>query len=195
MDKITHVQGKVIPLAMDDIDTDLIIPAQYLTSVSAEGYGDNVFRRLRDNDPDFAFNRPEFKEANILVAKDNFGCGSSREHAVWALRQAGIQVIIATSFADIFANNAAKNGLVLIEQPANIVTRFLAAAESGDYHLDIDVDAQTIKTPDGESLNFQLDPFNHYCFVNGLDELDYLLQHKTQIEVFKQQQKRYVMVD
>lgn len=194
MDKITHLHGLVIPVAMDDIDTDLIIPAQYLTSVSAEGYGENLFRRLRDNDPHFAFNRPEFKKASILVAKDNFGCGSSREHAVWALRQAGIHIIIANSFADIFSNNAAKNGLVLIEQPEAITARFLAAAEHGDYQLDVNIESQTITTPEGDRLSFQLNPFNHYCFVNGLDELDYLLQHKADIEAFKQQQKRFVTV-
>ena len=109
MDKII---GKTIPLAMNEVDTDLIIPAQYLTSIKKEGYGKNVFRRLKDSDPYFVFNQEKYQGANILVTKENFGCGSSREHAVWALKEAGIKAVIAISFADIFFNNAAKNGLV-----------------------------------------------------------------------------------
>src|SRR5271170_2456530 len=115
MKKIMQISSKTIPLAMNDVDTDLIIPAQYLTSVSRAGYGKNLFIRLRQSDPDFIFNNPVFTGANILISGENFGCGSSREHAVWALQEAGIQVVIAVSFGDIFFANSGKNGLLLIQ--------------------------------------------------------------------------------
>ena len=127
------IRSKVVPLPMKDIDTDLIIPAQYLTSISRAGYGQNLFRRLKDGDPNFPFNLPKYKGAEILVADENFGCGSSREHAVWALRDAGIKAVVCKSFADIFYNNSAKNGLVLVKLPADVVDSMLAAAAKDEY--------------------------------------------------------------
>jgi 3-isopropylmalate/(R)-2-methylmalate dehydratase small subunit len=183
--KITHILGKVIPLPMNDIDTDLIIPAQYLTSTRSSGYGENVFRRLKDSDVNFVFNQAKFSDANILVAQDNFGCGSSREHAVWALQGAGIQVIIAESFADIFESNSAKNGLVLIQQPKNIINKIINLSKAGDYCLDINIIDQNIIDKNNSQHNiysFKLEPFYQYCLVNGLDQLDYLLSHQEDIK-------------
>ena len=177
MKKITQISGKVIPLAMNDVDTDLIIPAQFLTSTSMSGYGENVFRRLRDNDPNFVFNQEKYSGANIIVTQDNFGCGSSREHAVWALLNAGVNAIIAESFADIFFNNAGKNGLILIKQPAHIIEKLIDLAD-GQYSLTIDITKQMLITAD-KQYPFEMDPFYQYCLVNGLDHLDYLLAHKA----------------
>ena len=117
MDKFTTLTARCVPLEINDVDTDLIIPAQYLTSISRDGYGENVFRRLRDENPDFPLNQDKFKDVQILLAAKNFGCGSSREHAVWALQGYGFRVVIAESFADIFFSNSAKNGLLLISLP------------------------------------------------------------------------------
>lgn len=189
MQKIDEIFGKVIPLAMNDVDTDLIIPAQYLTSVSKQGYGENLFRRLKQSSADFVFNKAEFKDASILVTQDNFGCGSSREHAVWALTQAGIKVVIAESFADIFFNNSAKNGLVLIQQPKDVIQKMLVQAESAEYHMTINLHEQSI-TANDEVWEFELDPFHRYCFLNGLDELDYVISYQSDIDEFIKQQKQ-----
>ncbi len=174
MNIIKKIQGQVIPLARNDVDTDLIIPAQYLTSISTKGYGKHLFQRLRESDENFVFNLPKYQKANILITQDNFGCGSSREHAVWALKESGIEVIIAVSFADIFANNSAKNGLVLIKQPEDKIRQWILSATEADLNLTVDVENKIIiegeiKTP------FELDTFHHHCFVNGLDELDYII--------------------
>jgi 3-isopropylmalate/(R)-2-methylmalate dehydratase small subunit len=189
MKKITRISGKTIPLAMNDVDTDLIIPAQYLTSITREGYGKNLFIRLRQGNPDFVFNQPQFAGANILITQENFGCGSSREHAVWSLQEAGIQAVIATSFADIFFGNSAKNGLLLITQPPEVINKFLDLAKSGNFILTIDVESQIITTNLGEALQFALDPFLQYCFIHGLDDMDYLLAHKEKIVAYKNQQR------
>ena len=185
MQKITDISGKTIPLAMNDVDTDLIIPAQYLTSVTQQGYGENLFRRLRDNDKNFVFNQPKFAGATVLIAQKNFGCGSSREHAVWALQQAGIQAIIAESFADIFFSNSAKNGLVLIAFPQDIIQKMINLSGEGDYYLTIDLVGQNVTTNDNEIFHFNMDPFQKHCFMNGLDQLDYLLSHGKEIDGYK----------
>ncbi|HVV68994.1 MAG TPA: 3-isopropylmalate dehydratase small subunit [Gammaproteobacteria bacterium] len=182
MEKITQISGKVIPLAMDNVDTDLIIPAQFLTGVTREGYGKNLFIRLRQSDPDFAFNQPQFAGASILVTKDNFGCGSSREHAVWALQEAGIRAVIAESFADIFRGNSAKNGLILLTQPKDVIAKMLQEAQQGNYELTIDIQPQKIRSNQDEEFAFDMDPFSKYCFMNGLDDLNYLLQHREEID-------------
>lgn len=189
MKNITEIQGKTIPLAMNDVDTDLIIPAQYLTSVSEHGYGENLFRRLKDNDADFVFNQEKYQGANILLAGNNFGCGSSREHAVWALRQAGVDAVIAPSFADIFTNNSGKNGLLLICLPEKTVDEMMIKSEAGDYDLTIDLNLQEITTSEQDKLQFELDPFVKHCFMQGLDELDYLLSYQAQIAAYKKAQE------
>jgi 3-isopropylmalate/(R)-2-methylmalate dehydratase small subunit len=188
MNKITQISGQAIPLAMNDVDTDLIIPAQFLTSVSMSGYGENVFRRLRDSDSNFVFNQDKYKDANILVTQDNFGCGSSREHAVWALLNAGIQAIIAESFADIFFTNAAKNSLVLIKQPAHIIQHMIIEAQSGHYTALIDIENKKI-TADNKQYPFEIDSFHQYCLINGLDHLDYLLSHQQDINTWSEKDR------
>jgi len=180
---IKQIQGLAIPMNMTDIDTDIIIPAQYLTSTSQSGYGQYAFARLKA-DTDFVLNQDKYKTAPILITGANFGCGSSREHAVWAIKELGIQAIIAPSFADIFANNAKKNGLVLIEQEQNIVDNWLQKAESDILNLVIDIENQTINDSE-QSLEFTLNPFFKHCLINGLDELDYLMSSIETIKKFK----------
>lgn len=186
MQAIKLISGLAMPLAKNDVDTDLIIPAQFLTQVSKQGYGEHCFQRLRENDPNFVMNLPQFAKANILISGDNFGCGSSREHAVWALQQAGIQAIIAQSFADIFANNSGKNALLLIEQPKEIIEVMLRNAADANYSLTIDVVNLKIETNRNEKFSFTMDSFQHYCLINGLDELDYLLAHQKEIKAFQE---------
>jgi len=185
MRKIEVIKGQTIPLDMNDVDTDLIIPAQYLTAVTKAGYGENLFRRLKENSSDFIFNQPAFKNANILITAKNFGCGSSREHAVWAIQEAGIEAIIAVSFADIFFNNSSKNGLVLISLPHEIIQNMLNQSKTGEYMLTIDIANQKIKSSLNEGFDFQYDPFKKHCLLHGLDDLDYLLSFKNKIENFK----------
>jgi 3-isopropylmalate/(R)-2-methylmalate dehydratase small subunit len=188
MKKITHITGKAIPLMMDDVDTDLIIPAQHLTSTARTGYGQYLFERLRVANPEFVFNQTQFAGANILITQHNFGCGSSREHAVWTLQEAGIQAVLAISFADIFFNNSAKNGLVLITLPEAIIHTMLEAAKSGNYELKIDIANQTVASAEG-SHHFDFDPFRKYCLLNGLDDLDYLLHHQAEIAAYQDKHK------
>lgn len=185
MQKLTHVLGKTIPLAIDNVDTDLIIPAQYLTAITRKGFGENLFRRLKEQDPDFSFNQAKFAGANILVTKRNFGCGSSREHAVWALQEAGIQCVIAASFADIFSGNSAKNGLLLIALPENSIKTMLENTMSGNYALNIDIENQKITDSFENTYTFEMNPFQKYCIMNGLDDLEYLLQHRDLIALHK----------
>lgn len=188
MKAISTITAQAIPLAMNDVDTDLIIPAQHLTSISTQGYGEYLFHRLRQQDPNFVFNQPQYAGSEILISQENFGCGSSREHAVWALQQAGIQCVIAVSFADIFRNNASKNGLLLITRPKAMIDEWIHRAQQKKIILSIDLNQQKIQTEDGQSYSFDIDPFVHHCLCNGLDELDYLLAAEDQIKRFKQQQ-------
>lgn len=189
MNKITQIKGKMIPLCMNDVDTDLIIPAQYLTAVSRKGYGQHLFKRLRENHPDFIFNQPKFKDANVLVTQSNFGCGSSREHAVWALQEAGIQVVIAISFADIFFSNSAKNGLLLIQMEEKKIQHLMKYASKENSSIEIDLEKQTIHFSEThESYDFSFDPFRKHCLLNGLDDLDYLLSHLSDIESYENRQ-------
>lgn len=190
MKPISEISAQVIPLSMSNVDTDLIIPAQYLTSISTQGYGEHLFIRLRQQDPNFVFNQPQYAGAQILMSQENFGCGSSREHAVWALQQAGIQCVIAVSFADIFYNNASKNGLLLITQPPAIINALLEQAKRQKLMLSIHLAQQKIQTTEGKSYSFEIDSFIHHCLCNGLDELDYLLAAEDKIKQFKQQQMR-----
>ena len=187
MKAITHIKGIAIPMNITDIDTDIIIPAQYLTSTSQTGYGEHAFARLRA-EKDFVLNQEKYKGAPVLLTGSNFGCGSSREHAVWAIKELGIDAIIAPSFADIFTNNAKKNGLLLIQQPQDVVDKLMQQATDSNLELTIDIEKQTINTDD-LSLEFTLNDFFKHCLINGLDELDYLISHKSKIKLFKNQQK------
>ena len=191
MERVTKFSGRVIPLPRRNVDTDLIIPAQYLTSVSRDGYGQNLFRRLRDADPEFVLNRPEFSGAQVLAAQDNFGCGSSREHAVWALQGAGIQAVIAPSFADIFSGNSAKNGLLLIRLPIETVEEILAGAKDGSYTVQIDLPEQIVTLPDGTAHSFPYDAFRKHCLMNGLDDIDYLLSEHEALRQYRRSQQNH----
>jgi 3-isopropylmalate/(R)-2-methylmalate dehydratase small subunit len=191
MEKLVSVESKIIPLNIRDIDTDMIIPANFLTSVDRQGYGENVFRRLRDNDPNFPVNLPQFQGSQIIVADDNFGCGSSREHAVWALQGWGIKAVISKSFADIFAGNSAKNGLLTIVLPEKSVDQLLELGKSGDCFVKVDLSQQLVFLPDGSTQKFEFDPFRRHCIMNGLDDFDYLLSHLSDIKKFKSSQVRF----
>ncbi len=191
MEKFKSITAKVMPLPMKDIDTDMIIPAQFLTSVSREGYGQNLFRRLRDKDPQFPLNQEKYKGAGIIVADSNFGCGSSREHAVWAIEGAGFHAIIAKSFADIFYNNSAKNGLILVTLPEKVVDNFLSLAKSGDLSLTVDLEQQKVITTDKQTFSFEYDPFRRHCVLNGLDDINYILSAQNEITKFRQSQSTH----
>lgn len=175
MQVFERLTGHAIPLDIDNVDTDMIIPAQFLTSVNREGYGEHLFKRLRDQDIHFIFNDLRYQNVEILLTKANFGCGSSREHAVWAILQAGIKVIIAESYSDIFYNNAAKNGLLTISLEPSVISELMKKIKSEMIPLIIDLAAQTITTP-STVYNFEYDPFRKDCFLKGQDDLDYLLE-------------------
>ncbi|MBX9692732.1 MAG: 3-isopropylmalate dehydratase small subunit, partial [Cyanobacteria bacterium] len=164
-----------------DVDTDQIIPAQFLTSVSRDGYGENLFRRLRDTDPQFPLDQPRYKGAQVLVTGSNFGCGSSREHAVWALTDAGIRVVVAESFADIFASNSAKNGLLLVTLPAEIVEKILQECSVRNVIAEVDLQTQLIRLSELGEYSFSYDPFCKHCLLEGLDDIDYLHSYAGEI--------------
>lgn len=186
MEKFNIHCGKVIPLPIKNVDTDMILPAQYMTSISKGGYGVNLFRRLRDQNPDFPLNQPKYQGGSILVADHNFACGSSREHAVWALLQAGIKVVISSNFADIFFNNSAKNGLLSLVLKQEDVDYLIGKAKSLDgYELTVDLPSQRVSDSEGFVASFEIDAFKKHCFIEGMDELDYLLNHMDEIEAYK----------
>jgi len=188
MNKFQSLTSKVIPLPKNDVDTDQIIPAQYLTSTSRDGYGQNLFRRLKDTEPDFPFNQERFNDAEILLTGYNFGCGSSREHAVWAIAGANIKVVIAESFADIFSNNSAKNGLLLVTLPKAVIERLLTRAEKDDLYVTVDLEKQVVSVKEGlttEKHSFEYDPFRKHCLLNGLDDINYILSHQSGIDEFR----------
>jgi 3-isopropylmalate/(R)-2-methylmalate dehydratase small subunit len=189
MQPFTTLTSKVIPLPIRDVDTDMIIPAQFLTSISREGFGPNLFRRLRDTDPNFALTQPQYKGAEVLVADSNFGCGSSREHAVWALQDAGFRVVISKSFADIFYNNSAKNGLLLVVIAEDIVDRLLKESAAQPVVVTVNLEAQTVTLPWGASTSFDFDPFRKHCLLNGLDDIEYMRSHRNEVEEFRKRQQ------
>ena len=195
MQKFTQLTSKAMPLNIKDIDTDMIIPADFLTSTSREGYGENVFRRLRDQDENFPMNLDKYSNAEVIVAGDNFGCGSSREHAVWALHGAGYKAIISSSFSDIFFNNSGKNGLVLVQLPEEVTQKLLKDAESNDLEITVDLENQKVVTPNGE-YSFDYDPFRKHCIVNGLDDIDYILSNQESVRTYEEnmEDKTFVSV-
>lgn len=186
MQQFTTLTSPTIPLNLDNVDTDMIIPAQHLKSVSKEGFGQHVFSALRTMYPDFILNQPAYNTGKILVSKANFGCGSSREHAVWAIQQYGVQAVVCSSFSDIFFNNAAKNGLLLIKLPEATVEKWInAALVDNTLAMTIDLQAQAIHFMD-ESHGFDYDIFRKHCLLNGLDDLDYLLSQEKEITAYEQ---------
>lgn len=181
------IRSRTVVLPVDNIDTDQIIPARFLKTISKEGLGDQLFydwRYLADGKPkpDFVLNQPESKLCRILVAGDNFGCGSSREHAPWALTQYGFQVVISTSFADIFRQNALKNGLLPVVAPREVHSELL----NGSADLTVDLESQTLTLDDGRQIGFPIDTFAKFCLLNGVDELGYMLAQEGAIRAFEE---------
>lgn len=188
MEKFKTLTSNVIPLPIVNVDTDMIIPAIYMTSTTRDGYAENVFRRLRDQDKKFPFNLKEYKDSNVIVSQDNFGCGSSREHAVWALAGWGIKVIIAPSFADIFASNSGKNGLVLISLPKAITEEILNLAKDSNFKLNVNLEEQKISY-NKVIHNFDYDSFSKHCIINGLDDIDYINSNQEKIDQYNEKRK------
>ncbi|WP_347485857.1 3-isopropylmalate dehydratase small subunit [Vandammella animalimorsus] len=201
MQKFTTHQGLVAPLDRENVDTDAIIPKQFLKSIKRTGFGPNLFDEWRYLDqpgqpgvpeserkpnPDFVLNQPRYQGATILLTRQNFGCGSSREHAPWALAQYGFRAIIAPSYADIFFNNSFKNGLLPIVQPASVVDRlFNEVYAFPGYTLTIDLERQCIVLPQGEELPFDILPFRKYCLLGGFDDIGLTLRHADKIRAFE----------
>ena len=191
MEPITRLAAHAAPIDRPNVDTDQITPARYLQKPRSAPFGDYLFRDLRfeadgSEKPDFALNRPVWREARIVVAEDNFGCGSSREHAVWALVDYGIRAVIAPSFGDIFASNAAKNGLLTVVLPAPVVKGMIAALKAGpELEIAIDLDGQTVSLPNGPVHRFEIDPYRKHLLLNGLDELGFTLGQIDTIEAFE----------
>ena len=181
MTKFEALQSKTVVLPIDNIDTDQIIPARYLKSISKEGLGEGLFCDWRVN-PDFPLNKPEAKGAQILVAGDNFGCGSSREHAPWALTQYGFRAVISTSFADIFRGNSLKNGLLPIIVAPDVHKELI---KSPGAVLKVDLAAETLTLPDGRAVKFPIDAFSKQCMLDGVDELGYMLQQEAAIAAYE----------
>ncbi len=200
MEKFTTLQALVVPLDRPNVDTDAIIPKQFLKSIRRSGFGPNLFDEWRyldhgepdqDNsgrplNPDFALNQPRYQGARILLGRENFGCGSSREHAVWALEDFGFRVVIAPSFADIFFNNCFKNGVLpIVLDAAKVDTLFKAVEATPGYQLKVDLVAQTVATPAGDSWSFEVDAFRKHCLLEGLDDIGLTLQHAEAIRAYE----------
>jgi 3-isopropylmalate/(R)-2-methylmalate dehydratase small subunit len=190
MDKFTLLNGLVAPLDRANVDTDQIIPKQYLSSIKRTGFGQGLFADWR-KDPGFVLNQPRYKGASILLGRKNFGCGSSREHAPWALMDFGFRCVIAPSFADIFHTNSFKNGLLPVELREDEVDRLFHECNAfPGFRLVVDLERQSVSTTNGQaSFHFEIDPFRKYCLVNGLDEIGLTLRHADKIRAFEAQRK------
>ncbi|MGL4604258.1 MAG: 3-isopropylmalate dehydratase small subunit [Iodobacter sp.] len=204
MKAFTQLNGLVCPLDRSNVDTDAIIPKQFLKSIKRSGFGPNLFDEWRyldhgepgmDNsqravNPDFVLNYPRYSGAEVLLARDNFGCGSSREHAPWAIDDYGFRVVIAPSFADIFFNNCYKNGLLPIVLDSAVVEQlFNESAATEGYRLNVDLASQTVTTPSGQVFSFDITGHRKHCLLNGLDEISLTLQHADAIKAFEVQRK------
>ena len=191
MEKFEKLTGIAAPMPLVNIDTDMIIPKVFLKSIQRTGFGKNLFDEMRYNRdgseiPDFVLNKPQYRNAEILVAGDNFGCGSSREHAPWAIADFGIKCVISTSFADIFFNNCFKNGILPIVLPQEQVDVLMKDAEKGaNARMEVDLEAQTITTSDGETFAFEVDAFRKHCLLNGLDDIGLTLEKKAAIDSYE----------
>ena len=205
MKAFTRLTGLVCPLDRANVDTDAIIPKQFLKSIQRSGFGPNLFdewryldhgepgmdNSIRPQNPDFVLNFPRYQGAQILLARENFGCGSSREHAPWALDDYGFRVVIAPSFADIFFNNCYKNGLLPIVLPAEVMDRLFAGCEAAEgYRLTVDLAAQTVTTPQGDSFGFDITEHRKHCLLNGLDEIGLTLRHAEEIRAFEDNRRQ-----
>jgi 3-isopropylmalate/(R)-2-methylmalate dehydratase small subunit len=195
MEKFTTLEGVAAPLKIINVDTDMVIPKQYLKTIKRTGLGKGLFSEQRYNDdgsenPDFILNKPAYRNAKILVAGDNFGCGSSREHAPWALLDFGIRCVISTSFGDIFYNNCFKNGVLPIRVSQEDLDKLFDDAERGaNATLSIDLASQEIRGPDGGTLKFEIDPFRKHCLLNGLDDIGLTMEKKASIDTYETKAK------
>ncbi|MGY9013937.1 MAG: 3-isopropylmalate dehydratase small subunit [Rhodospirillales bacterium] len=195
MDKFDHLTGVAAPLNMINVDTDMIIPKQFLKTIKRTGLGKSLFFEMRFKDDgseveDFVLNKPAYRESTIMVGGDNFGCGSSREHAPWALLDFGIKCVIAPNFADIFYNNCFKNGILPIKLPQEDVDKLMEDAERGaNATLTVDLEAQTIAGPDGGSISFEIDPFKKKCLLQGLDDVGLTMKKEDAISKFENDKK------
>ncbi len=193
MEKFQKLTGIAAPMPLVNIDTDMIIPKVFLKSIARTGFGKNLFDEMRYNRDgteiaDFVLNKPQYRNSEILVAGDNFGCGSSREHAPWAIADFGIKCVISTSFADIFFNNCFKNGILPIVLPQEQVDLLMADAEKGENaRMTVDLEAQEITTSDGEVIKFDVDPHRKHCLIEGLDDIGQTMQKAESIDTFEAQ--------
>lgn len=193
MEKFTKLTGVAAPLPIVNIDTDMIIPKDYLKTIKRTGLGSGLFAEMRFNEdgtenPDFVLNKPAYRKAQILVAGDNFGCGSSREHAPWALLDFGIRCVISTSFADIFYNNCFKNGILPIVVSQDDLDKLMDDASRGSNAiLTVDLETQEITGPDGGRITFEIDAFRRHCLLNGLDDIGLTLEKAASIDSFEKQ--------
>jgi len=191
MDKFEKLSGIAAPMPLINIDTDMIIPKVFLKTIKRSGLGVNLFDEMRydgegKENPDFVLNKPQYRNAEIIVAGDNFGCGSSREHAPWAIKDFGIRCVISTSFADIFYNNCFKNGILPIVLPKEQVDVLMADAEKGaNARMEVDLEAQTVTSSDGGVFHFELDAFKKHCLLNGLDDISLSLEKASSIESYE----------
>lgn len=196
MDKFATLTGIAAPMPLVNIDTDMIIPKQFLKTIKRSGLGVNLFDEMRyDRDgnelPDFVLNQPAYRDAQILVAGDNFGCGSSREHAPWALLDFGIRCVISTSFADIFFNNCFKNGILPITLPQEAVDVLMDDARKGaNARMTVDLENQTVSTSDGQEFHFEIDPFRKHCLLNGLDDIGLTMEKAESIDSYEAQMEQ-----
>ncbi len=194
MEKFTSLTGVAAPLDIRNVDTDMLIPKQYLKTIKRTGLGKGLFSEMRYNEdgsenPDFVLNKPAYRKAQILVAEDNFGCGSSREHAPWALLDFGIRCVISTSFADIFYNNCFKNGILpVVVGPEDLAKLMDDAARGANATLSVDLEAQEIRGPDGGVIHFDVDPHRKHCLLNGLDDIGLSLQKADEIAAFEKKE-------
>ncbi len=193
MDKFETLTGIAAPMPLVNIDTDMIIPKQFLKTIKRSGLGANLFDEMRfdrqgNEIPDFVLNQDAYRSAEIIVAGDNFGCGSSREHAPWAIKDFGIRCVISTSFADIFYNNCFKNGILPIVLPEEAVDLLMKDAEKGaNARMTIDLEAQTVTASDGETFSFDVDPFRKRCLIEGLDDIGLTMEKAASIDTFEAQ--------
>lgn len=199
MEKVKHIEGSIVSIPVNDIDTDQIIPARFLKVTDKQGLGKAAFcdwRYLEDGEtpnPDFVLNKAEYQGASVLIAGNNFGCGSSREHAPWALIGAGFKAVISTEFADIFRNNALKNGLLPVIVDADTQQQlFSLAEEEPGTSVSVDVEAQTLTLSDGREVTFPLDGFSKYCLLNGVDQLGYLLNLDDEVRDYEASHPQHV---
>jgi 3-isopropylmalate dehydratase small subunit len=182
MQAVSQVEGRAYPLGLSNVDTDIIIPAKWLKTISRNGLGKGAFETLRAVDGN-VFDDPEFAGAPILIAGDNFGCGSSREHAAWAMADLGISAVVAPSFSDIFSGNAFKNGLLAIVLPQAAIDRLMEVAQTDPIHVDLET--QTVTTPFQDRFEFEIDPFRKHCLLNGVDEIGLTLKSSDAISAYE----------